>query len=53
MIRMKDFLGKSSQATSRNLVWLASSRGHGNTIVEEEQSEWAAYGILAIRKDEN
>ena len=51
MIRMKDFPGKSSQATSRNLVWSASSREHGNTTVEVEQSELAAYGILDIRKD--
>ena len=50
MIRMKDFLGKSSQATSRNLVGSVSSRGHENTTVEVEQSESVAYGILYIRK---
>jgi hypothetical protein len=50
MIHMKDFPGKSSQATSKSLVGSVSSRGHENTTVEVEQSELVAYGILYIRK---
>jgi len=43
---MKDFPGKSLQATSRSLVWSVSSREHESTTVEVEQSEWVACGIL-------
>ena len=50
MIRMKDFPGNFSQATSRSLVQSISSHGHRNTTIEIEQSESIACGILYIRE---